>query len=349
MSDIFGDTVINKSTDTNELAEENIEWEEVPAAGDLIEGDEVVDEADADEYEVDGDADADEAVEEEDASPDDADDADDDPLAGLEGKAPEELAKLYRDSRTEVGRQSAEVGQLRSLVETQQGQLQELIQLLSAQQDQPHVEVDLDPIVSSAFENPAGAYGQMLKLVDAGQATPDKIEEIIDAAFEVDPSMGRRIHGDWISRLATAQARAEHQEALQALQPVHDQAYRASAQEAMQQLAQDPGLGPDVREYGKEITEMFTGPDGKLVKLGSNPQEIRAKIQSALTVAIGNDPTRSSKYKQALAALKVDTQAEQGGGAGSGRQRKKTEADLMTESIFSGAKNAKVEQLFAGL
>jgi hypothetical protein len=98
----------------------------------------------------------------------------------------------------------------------------------------------------------------------------------------------------------------------------------------------------DSREFQSEVSALLKG-----VELGTTPTEVKAKIDHALTIVRGNDPTRSYKYKQALAALKADSMVE--GGTPSPKDKPMSDADKTREAIFSRRKRDPAEDLFAKL
>lgn len=275
---------------------------------------------------------------------DDADDADDEPAGDdadpvvasdpaldhelVKGKTPEQLAKLAVDSHTMIGRQSAEVAELRRVTSEQAEQLRELIGYLQQPQLQP--QVDTSDVVAQALDNPQAAYQRAVQLVDGGHATPDLVDEVIEAVEDLSPKLARQMASDFTRRMVTAELRNEMRQELETrVAPLAKNDYQSQVAAASNSLYADPELGADAKAYEKEVVALLKGQN-----LGSSAQEIRAKLESALTVARGQDPTKSSKYKQALEALKADAQTE-AGNAPDAPAAKKSEADQYRERAFA--------------
>jgi len=269
---------------------------------------------------------------------DGADDADEEPAAEdsvldhelVKGKSPEELAKLVVDSRSMVGRQSAEVAELRRITEEQAAQMRELIGYLNEAQ-QPQIEVDSDNLVAKAVDNPRGAYGEALQLLDNGHITPDVIEQIIEATEDMDPRLARKMEADFTRRMVTAELRAEMRAELdKTVKPLANNDYQSQLNIATSSLYNDPVLGADAKAYQEEVVKLLKGQ-----RLGDDARQIRAKLESALTVARGNDPTKSAAYLKALEAMRLDSQTDAGNHQPP--PAKKSEADEYRERVMRRA------------
>ena len=256
----------------------------------------------------------------------------------LLNKTPAELAKMVSDSQSELGRRSGEVGDLRKLIEQQQEQLQQLTSHLQSQSYQD------DGIDTSGWEedlrdNPQAVYQQALELLDNGQIDIGQMEEVLEAASEMHPRLGRAMSRDFDRRIVLA-------EVGQQMQPVQQEQSRNVIQSVVKELwnSPDANTAADIQEYNEEISRMF--PNGQGLA-GLPAEQVRAKLQQALVVVRGNDTTRSSQYKTALAALKADSTVE--GGTPSAKESAKTEEDLMREAVFKQRKKDPSEALFASM
>lgn len=327
MEDIFGSPDTPGTGPSVDFQFEEVEAQpesgiELELEAELEEGDDVEldgeGDADGDDGDVE-DGDADDAADADNADPADADDAESD------------IAKLYTDAQSQIGRQSGEIGELRKLVATQQEQMRELIEHLSAG---PAPEVDTDSLAANAATNPVAAYNQAMQLLDGGSVTPDAVEDVIDVVMEMDPQLGRRMTQDFTRRVLLAEMEQRQAETTkQVIEPLQERDYQAQLNTASHSFYNDPTLGEDAKEFAAEIVAMFP-PDPKTglrPKLGSNAREIRAKLESALTVARGNEPHRSAAFKKAAAALKVDGQVE--GGTGT-KAPKKSKDEAFVERLM---------------
>lgn len=248
----------------------------------------------------------------------------------VKGKSPEELAKLVVDSQSMVGRQSAEVAELRRITEEQAAQMRELIGYLNEAQ-QPQFEVDSDNLVAKAVDNPRGAYGEALQLLDNGHITPDVIEQIIEATEDMDPRLARKMEADFTRRMVTAEIRAEFRAELdKTVKPLANNDYQSQLNIATSSLYSDPALGEDAKAYQEDVVKMLKGQ-----RLGDDARQIRAKLESALTVARGNDPTKSAAYRKALEAMRLDSQTDAGNSQPP--PAKKSEADEYRERVMRRA------------
>jgi hypothetical protein len=330
--DIFSDG--HDALDTSDL---DSQWEpdtdtpvDTVAAHDAA----VAEEADEVEVEVD-DADADEAgVDDEPAGDEDDDKADDAPAIPehLAGKTPEELARIVQDSQRQIGSQSNEVSQLRKVTEEQAGQIRELIGYLQAAAEPQAPQLDTDSLVAQAIDNPQAAYAQAVRMVDSGHATPDLIEDIIEAVEDMSPKLARQMATDFTRRMVTADVMGRVQQELETtVKPLAKNDYQSQVNLATTSLYNDPELGEDAKAYEKDVVELLRGQH-----LGNSAQEIRAKLESALTVARGADFTKSPKYKKALEALRVDAQTP-GGNPPPAPDAKKSEDDQYRERVFARA------------
>lgn len=339
--DIFGEPPA--ALDTSDIDER---WEPVTdtAADAVAEHDAEVDDVDEDIEILDDDADevddADDEVEADDEVDEEPAALDPDELpAHLAGKSPAELAKIVQDSQTQIGRQSGEVAELRRITTEQADQIRELIGYL--QQGPPEPQVDTSDLVSQALDNPQAAYAQAIRLVNDGHATPDLVEDIIEAVEDLSPKLARQMDRDFTRRMTTAELRNEFKKELdERVTPLANSDYQAQVNAATASLYNDPALGEDAKAYEKEVVAMVVqkDADGKVLPIGKDAREIRAKLEAALVVARGNDPTRSSQYKKALAALKGDAQTE-GGGSGDPKPAKKSEADVYRDRAFAKSKD----------
>lgn len=341
--DIFGEPPA--ALDTSDIDER---WEPVTdtAADAVAEHDAEFDDADEDILDE---ADADDLDDDNVVVLDDEDDADDEePAATLDpddlpahlaGKSPAELAKIVQDSQTQIGRQSGEVAELRRITTEQADQIRELIGYL--QQGPPEPQVDTSDLVAQALDNPQAAYSQAIRLVNDGHATPDLVEDIIEAVEDLSPKLARQMDRDFTRRMTTAELRNEFKKELdERVTPLANSDYATQVNTATASLYNDPVLGEDAKAYEQEVVALLLDKDenGKPKPLGRTAAEIRAKIESALVVARGNDPTKSSQYKKALAALKGDAQTE-GGGSGDPKPAKKSEADVYRDRAFAKSKD----------
>lgn len=333
MGDIFGNNM-PEALDTSDIDDR---WEPVTddAADAVAEHDDAAEAEldEADEAEVDGDGPAlGEGVADDDTSDgEDADEADDAPApvdipAHLAGKTPAELARIVQDSQSQIGRQSSEVAELRRVTEEQAAQVRELLEML---QQPAAPEIDTSGLVAQAFENPRGAYGQAVQLVDNGHATPDLVEDIIEAVADMDPKLSRQMASDFTRRMVTAQLRAEFDETIKTkVEPLAKNDYVSQLNMATSSLYADPVLGEDAKAYEQEVVAMLKGKP-----LGADQHAIRAQLENALTVARGQDPTKSSAYKKALEAMRIDAQTELGNAPEV--VEKKSEADAYREARFT--------------
>lgn len=222
----------------------------------------------------------------------------------LAGKTPEELAKIVLDQRTFTGRQSSEVGDLRKLIEEQQGTIDQLTS--SFQQIQ--TESTAGYFDQHGLENPAQTYQQMLGLLGSKQLQVGEVEKFIDRVYnEVDSDLGRAMDRDFITRMSRA-------EVMQHVQPIQRQNYEAMLESVTDDLynSTDPATAADVQEYEKEVLGILQPVLTSGVPLGSNASEVRARLDAALQLARGQDPTRSYAYKQALATRRVTANVEAG-------------------------------------
>lgn len=330
MDDIFSDG--HEALDTSDI---DSQWEpdndtpaDAVAAHDAAVADEV------DEVEVDDADDADDADEDAPAGDTLDDDADAPPAIPehLAGKTAEELAKIVQDSQRQIGTQSNEVSELRKVTEEQAGQIRELIGYLQHAQEPAAPQVDTDDLVARAIDNPQASYAQAVRLVDAGQATPDLVEDIIDAVEDMSPKLARQMAADFTRRMVTAQVMGQVQQQLdQTVKPLAKNDYQSQLNLATTSLYNDPELGADAKAYEAEVVELLKGQP-----LGTSASEIRAKLESALTVARGNDFTKSAKYKKALDDLRIDAQTP-GGTPPPAAEKKKSEEDDYRERVFARA------------
>lgn len=352
MTDIFGDDSVTKGSEGPSV---DFEFQEVPAEP---EGEAELEQPDElDEPEHDGDEDdqdpEDEEGDDEDADGDEESEEEDPGKATadalkLDDKDPDQLRAIVVDQREMVARQSAEVGQLRQLVLEAQQQNRELVTMLSQQNAPQPPEVDTSGLLANAAENPRGAYYQALQLADAGAITPDVVDDVIDLVMDMDPAEGRRMQRDFDRRLIMAEFDEKQQKvAKDVIEPLAKRDYQSQLSQASHSFYNDAELGEDAKEFANEIVAMFPpDKDGNRPKLGSTPQEIRAKLESALTVARGNHPERTAKYKAALAQLKIDTQVEEGTGGKAGKA--KTPPQTLVQQLTATKKDP-ADRLFAGL
>jgi hypothetical protein len=333
MGDIFSnDPAVTAPLDTSDIDER---WE--PVTDDAVtavnEHDAEVEAEDAAVAEVDEVDDSDEAeVDEVDEAP-----AADEPEAfaipdHLSGKTPEELAKIVVDSQRQIGSQSGEVAELRRITEQQAGQLRELIDYLQEVGQQAAApQVDTEGVVSQAVDNPQAAYQQAVQLVDAGHATPDLVDEVIAAVEDMNPRLARLMDRDFQRRMIVAELRGEMEQTIEkTFTPLAKNDYQSQVNLATSSLYSDPVLGEDAKAYEQEVVALLKGQ-----RLGSDAREIRARLEAALTVARGNDPTKSAAYKKAVAQLKTDAQVEAGNPPAA--PEKKSEADEYRERAFKRA------------
>lgn len=334
--DIFSDD--HQSLDTSDIDDR---WEPVTDGPDVavaehdadleVEDEEVIDDADDEEI-------VDEPVVEEQPPADDEPDPSAFVMpAELEGKSAEDIAKMFVDSRKMVGSQSNEVSELRRITSEQADQIRELLGYLQQGPTQQPEPVDTSSIVAEALDNPQAAYQQAVSLVDQGLATPDLVEDIIEAVADIAPRLSRQMTADFSRRLTTAQLRSEFKQELdERVAPLQQHDYQSQLNIATSSLYADPVLGEDAKAYEAEIVALLAEKDdkGNVKPIGRNAQEIRARIESALTVARGQDPTKSSAYKKALAELKGDAQTDPGNPPGAA-PKKKSEADAYRESVFA--------------
>lgn len=333
MGDIFSDN--HEPLDTSDI---DSKWE--PVTDDAvtavnehdaeIEAD--ADEAVGDEVEVDAadDAEVDDAPVAD--APDDADPAFEMP-ADLAGKSAEDIAKMYLDSRKMVGGQSAEVAELRRITEAQAGQLKELIGYLNEVGQQAAApQVDTSTVVDEALENPQAAYHRAVQMVDAGHADPSLVDQVISAVDDMNPGLARQMTRDFDRRMIVAELRGEMQQTIEkTVKPLAQNDYQSQLNLATSSLYSDPALGEDAKAYEQEVVALLKGQN-----LGSNAQQIRARLEAALTVARGNDPTKSAAYRKAVQQLKTDAQVE-AGNAPDAPEPKKSEADAYRERVFARA------------
>jgi hypothetical protein len=277
----------------------------------------------------------------EDSEEDEADESDDaeaeadEPKVpeALQGKTPEELAKIIADQRSFTAEQSDQVGQLRALVEQQAQQINQLLQ--GAQQ--PQEAIDVSGWEDEVKVNPQAVYGQALDLLDRGHIDIGQMDDLIDYVSEVNPRAGRQIARDFDRRLNMAQMN-------QQFEPVQTNVQRNLVESTTAELWNSPDeeVKADTREYHTEIAKVLNGVD-----LGNTQAQVKARLEQALVVVRGRDPQRSYKYKKALEELKANSQVEQG--TSTEREEKKTEADKARDLIFNRRKRDPAAALFADL
>lgn len=251
----------------------------------------------------------------------------------LKGKTVAELAKMFVNAEQMAGKQTGELGELRKLVEAQSQQLEQITQ----QQRAIAADGYSDELASHAPIDPMTAYARGLELLNDGKIPVGAVEQIIDAAHEIDPVAARRMERDFAMRLARAESLQSVQQVMQQQQPAQQYAYEGMVREATQALWDHEQLGPDAKAYAADIEVALRGQH-----LGNSPREIATRLHSALVAARGADPTKSVAYRQALEQSKANAQVEAGG---SEPEQRLTEEDLIRQKIFGRSEPA--DLLFA--
>jgi len=215
----------------------------------------------------------------------------------LQGKTPEELAKIVQDQRSFTGKQASELGDLRKQSQEQAAQLEQMVQYLNQMQS----EQAAGYFDENGLDDPAATYNQMMEMVSQGRLPITEVETFVDRVHDVDPTLGRRMDRDFSTRLVRA-------ETMQQLQPVQQYGYQQMLEQTTSDLYADPVLGADVKEFEQDIIKTLSGRG----TLGNNPQEIRSHLLAALNAARGSDPTRSNAYRTALADRRAEGTVEGG-------------------------------------
>lgn len=332
MDDLFGEPPAPL-----EVTSETMDWQPESTVGDHVAAHDAAAEEQDGEVEVDEvDGEGELGTEGEEPPAEEGDGEEPELPEHLAGKSPVELAKMIGDQRSAYAAQSNEIGELRRLAEEQSATNRELLghlQQLMAPQPQ---QVDTSGLAGEAMNNPQGAYLQAVQLVNDGHATPDVVDEVLAVVEDMNPQQARLLQQDWMRRVITAQVRSEFGEMLKPIQQKVETTagndYQSQLNLATSELYSDPALGEDAKAYEQDVVNLLKGQH-----LGGTKAEIRAKLESALTVARGMDMTKSPKYQKALEALKVDSQTESGDGGVEPPPAKKSEADAYRERVFAVA------------
>jgi hypothetical protein len=252
----------------------------------------------------------------------------------LQGKDAAALAKMYLELEKLHGSQANEYGDIKSLVEKQQEQLELMRDAMANQQSTAMA----DDLVELVRANPTGIYQQAIEALDHGHIGIDTVEEIIDEveaqadelADEGDTESARQyrklariMQRDFDRRITLAESRA-------AQQPL---------QQAAVQQAYEKGVGgyfnlpdaddaADARAYQQDVQNLVKGKN-----LGSTPEQVTESLRRALYYVRGMNPTRSAAFIRQQEALKAGAVAEQG--SAEPPPANLTEADRIREGIFA--------------
>lgn len=232
----------------------------------------------------------------------------------LKGKSAEELAKMFADLESHTaGRQANEIGDLRSIVEQQNAQLELLREHLASQASAQTAD-DLPDLVRA---NPTGIYQQALSALDNGHVNIDTVEQVIEEVFAVADELAE--DGDTeAARHYTRLARSMERDFDRRMTLAQAQATQEPLQKQAKQLAYEKGVAaffnqPDADEkadaftYKQDVTNLLKGKD-----LGSTPEQVASTLREALIYVRGQNPTRSAAFQKQQAALKGSAQAERG-------------------------------------
>lgn len=335
-----GLTASNNGLDLSEEGLASRGWDDANSA----DPDEVEDDEDLEESEPD-DGDDDQA-EEEDEPAEDADDSEDpaEPVVELpekfQGKTQADIVQMYLELEKLQGSRASEVGDLRSLLEAQQAQM-ELLRDAVAQQ-QSHAAAD--DLVEMVRANPTGTYNQAIQALDRGQITIDVVEEIIDEveaqADELTEEghtdiarqyrkLSRQMQRDFDRRLTLAETHAK-------LEPVQQQTTEAVKRQAYEQgvaayfdetTYQNADDAADAKAYQQDVQNLLKGKD-----LGDTPQKVAATLKQALFYVRGMNPSRSAAFVRQQQAMKSQVVSERGSAEPPAKQL--TEQERIRQSVF---------------
>lgn len=259
----------------------------------------------------------------------------------LQGKSPEELARMVVEGQKLVGRHATEVGEVRNQIAEMQSAFDQRLQeyAVAMMQMQAAPAVDLDDL----------SYGQALDMLDQGIVGVDAVNNIIEAAYEAgDVRQAREMERDFMYRMARAEAmqatNARIEQVEQKYAPVEKDLAVRAVQAATNDLYREQP--EDATAYGEDVVRVVKQPTNQVEKGIAKQFESDPKggLEAALNYARGLDPTRSKAYRDALEAQKASAQVE-GGASGEAAEQALSPADRVRASVFDTGHEQKLSLL----